>query len=156
MSTSGMEEVEDILDPPIDVPFEIDPDLVDLLPRGYLSVAQMTQFLKCPYSWYLRYVEGRATRTSARMFQGIQVHKAVEKVLTEKLHTGRLPPLEMALDTFSTTFEKQKALIDDWEGEDAGLVKDTGIACTKVHYCDAAPAATPVMVEKTFHTKIAS
>ena len=54
--TIGMEEVEAVLDPSIEVPPEIEPELVDMLPRGYLSPSQVTTFLKCPKSWELSYV----------------------------------------------------------------------------------------------------
>lgn len=154
MSTPGMDEIEDVLDPAIDMPDDVELALSDLLPRGYLSVSQMTTLLKCPYSWYLRYVEGRTPSPSARMFQGIQVHGAVEKVLTAKLESGRLPSIEVAEDAFSTAFEKQKPLIEDWEGEEPGKVKDVGITCTRIHYQEVAPFATPLMVEKTFHTSV--
>lgn len=146
----GLDEIEEILDPSIPVPEDLEPDLMDILPRGYLSVSQMTLVLKCPRAWYLRYVEGKTQRTSIRPFQGIQVHRAVEQVLEERLNTGVLPSLEMATDLYATEFEKQKPLIEDWEGEDPGASKDTGVNCTKVFYQEAAVTATPVIVEKTF------
>ena len=117
-------------------------------------MSQVGLFLKCAFSWYLRYVEELAPKTSARPFQGIFVHRAVEHMLEERLQHGALPALEIATDVFSTEFEKAKPLIEDWDGEDPGLVKDTGVTCTKVFYQEAAPKATPVVVEKTFHTTI--
>lgn len=153
MST-GMEEIEDILDPAIPIPEDVEPQLTDILPRGYLSVSQVSLVLKCPHSWYLRYVEQKSQKTSIRPFQGIQVHRAHEEVLKAKLNTGALPPLEMALDVFSTEFDKQKHLIEDWEDQDPGMAKDTGVNCTKVYYQEAAIKATPVSVERTFHTVI--
>lgn len=153
MST-GMEEIEDILDPAIPIPPEMEPELTDILPRGYLSVSQMGLVLKCPHAWYLRYVEQKPQRTSIRPFQGIQVHKVHELVLEERLLKGKLPSLETALDAYATVFEEQKGLIDDWEDQDQGAAKDTGVTCTKVFYQEAAIKATPVIVEKTFHTTI--
>lgn len=153
--SDGMEEVENILDPVVtDIPQDI--DLVDVLPRGYLSVSQATTFLKCPHSWELRYLQGKPTKPSARMFQGIQVHAAVETMMERRLNTGVLPPLEDATDAFSTAFEKQKPLIEDWEEQDPGSVKDVGITCTTVFYKEAAPKMTPVYVEKPFHTTVKS
>jgi len=156
MATPGMEEVEEILDPAIDVPAEFELELTDLLPRKYLSVSQMTTFLKCPQQWYLRYIEQKSSKPSARMFQGIQVHSAVEAILSAKLATGTLPPVALGYDTYSTAFDEHKPLIEDWEGEDPGKVKDVGIECTKQFYQEAAPTAMPVMVEKAFHTVIRS
>lgn len=156
MASNAMDEIDSILDPPVDVPESVEPELTDLLPRKYLSVSQLVLFLKCAYSWFLRYVEEKEGATSARMFQGIQVHRAAEAVLRVKRETGKLPPMALATDTFSDAFEKQKPLITDWEDADPGLVKDTGIKCTEYFYKEAAPAAMPIMVEKTFHADIAS
>lgn len=154
--TTGMEEIEAILDPDIEIPPEMEPELVDMLPRGYLSPSQVTMFLKCPRSWELSYVEGKPKRTVARMFQGIFVHNATEAVLKGRLETGTLPPLEAATDAFADAFEKSKGLIDDWENEAEGTVKDTGVKCTKAYYDEAAHDATPITVEKTFTSVIRS
>lgn len=155
MST-GLEEVDAILDPAIEIPEELEPDLVDMLPKRYLSISQVQMFIKCPRQWELVYVQQKPRRTSARMFQGVQVHTAAETVLNDIIATGELPPLEKATDAFSDAFEKSKDLIEDWEGQDPGQVKDTGVTCAKIFHQEAAPAATPVVVEKTFHTVIRS
>lgn len=152
--TTGMEELEEVLDPAIPIPEDVEPQLVDVLPRGYLSVSQMVMLLKCPKSWYLRYVENRKPRTNIRPFQGIQVHRVVEKMMNQRLFKGTVPSLEDSMDAFSDEFETQKPLIDDWDGDDPGKSKDVGLKCTKAFYQEALPAATPVMVEKTFHTLI--
>lgn len=154
--TAGLEEIEAILDPSIDVPAEVEPELVDMLPRGYLSPSQVTMFIKCPHSWELAYVHGKPRKTVARMFQGIFVHNATEAVLKERLTSGKLPSLEMATDAFSDAFDKSKNLIEDWEEEEEGAVKDTGVKCTRAYYDEAAPDATPVSVEKTFTAVIRS
>lgn len=156
MATPGMEEIEDILDPPFVVPEEFELEMVDILPRGYLSVSQMSTFLKCPYSWYLKYIEGMRGRPSARMFQGIQVHAAVEQLHSVQFWEGKLPSLDFATDVFATAFEAQKPLIEDWEGEAESSVKDTGVKCTETYYQEAAAKAMPISVEKTFHTIIKS
>lgn len=147
MASKGLEE---LLDPPIDN-ISDDLEMVDYLPRGYLSVSQATTFLKCPHQWYLRYVEGKASKPNARMFEGINVHRAVEEVLSFKATAGKLPPLQLALDTFSDAFEETKPLIEDWEDSTPGRSKDSGILITRTHYQDVAPAATPIYVEKSFH-----
>jgi PD-(D/E)XK nuclease superfamily len=148
--TAGLEEIEAILDPDLEIPMELEPELVDMLPRGYLSPSQVTMFLKCPHSWELAYVDGKPRKTVARMFQGIFVHNASEVILKERLSSGILPSQDVATDAFSDAFDKSKNLIEDWEGEEEGSVKDTGIKCTKAYYDEAAPDAMPITVEKTF------
>lgn len=141
--------VEDIFDP-INVPPEVEPELADILPRGYLSVSQIKTVLKCPHQWELLYLENVPRGTSARLFQGVAVHKAVETVLSVRLQTGTLPPLALATDTFADTFEADKGKVNDWEGQDEGAVKDLGVNCAKIYMQEAAAAATPVAVEQTF------
>jgi hypothetical protein len=153
MST-GFEEIDAVLDPAIEIPQEMEPDLIDMLPKRYLSISQVTKMIKCAWQWKLIYVDQKPQRTSARMFQGIFVHTAAETVLNSLLATGVLPPLAMATDTFSDEFEKNKGLIEDWEGIDQGSVKDTGVTCAKVFHQEVGPKSTPVVVEKTFHTVI--
>ena len=130
--------------------------MVDLLPRGYLSVSQAAIFIKCPRQWELLYVAQKPRRTSARMLQGVFVHQSAEAVLKEILATGKLPPLALATDTVADAFEQNKALIDDWEDMQPGMVKDTGVECAKIYHQNAGPTATPVAVETTFHVVIKS
>lgn len=156
MATPGMDEVEEYLDPMIEVAQHVEPDLADILPRGYLSVSQINTLVHCPHSWELQYVDRKPRKTSVRPFQGVQVHRAVEKVLDAKLKTGKALTLDAALDVFSDEFEKSKGMIEDWEGEDPGAVKDTGVKCTRAYHEEASAAATPVEVEKTFSTTIKS
>lgn len=153
---TGMEDVEALIDPDIVIPADIEPEMKDLLPRGYLSVSQASTFIKCPRQWALLYVEQKARRTSARMLQGVFVHTAAETILKEILLTGKLPPLALAMDTFSDEYEANKHLIDDWEGVQPGLVKDTGVACAKIFHQNAGPSSTPVAVETEFHVVIRS
>jgi hypothetical protein len=153
MASFGMDEVEDLVDP-ITVPDDMGPELTDILPQGYLSVSAAKMHLKCPHSWQLKYIDKKPQLTPARMFQGVVVHKAADVVLTAKLETGVVPPVELATDTFASEFEAKKGRVDDWEGQTEGQVKDTGIECAKVYWRDAAQAATPVAVEKTFATVI--
>lgn len=157
--TLGMEEIDEIdavLDPAVEVPAGVEPELVDYLPRGYLSPSQVTKFLKCARAWALEYLERKPRRTVARMFQGVFVHASAEMVLKERLQSGRLPSMAAATDAFSDAFEESKALIDDWEGETEGSIKDTGIKCAAAYYEEAAHDATPIVVEKTVTTVIRS
>jgi len=154
--SDGTEEFDELPGFEVVVPPEVEPDLVDVLPRGYLSPSQISMFLKCAYQWKLVYVDNKPRKTSARMYQGVFVHSGVEAVLRERLASGKLPPLEMATDTFSSAFDESKGLIDDWEGSEEGFVKDTGIKCAKAYYDEAAKDATPIAVEKTTVTVIRS
>lgn len=153
---TGMEDIDELLDPVIEFPANVEPQFVDLLPRGYLSVSQAATFIKCPRQWELLYVQQKPRRTVARALQGVFVHQAAEAVLKQILETGQLPPLALATDTAADAFEQNKALIDDWEDTQPGAVKDTGVECAKIFHQNACPTATPVAVETTFHVVITS
>lgn len=155
MST-GAEEIDDLIEGDIEIPAEFEPELVDILPKGYLSPSQLSTFSSCAHQWKLLYIDGKPRKTSARMFQGVSVHSAVEAVLKGRLVTGVLPTLEEATDTFSTAFDGNKENIDDWEDTAEGVVKDTGVRCTTAYYTEAAHKAMPVEVETTITRVIKS
>jgi hypothetical protein len=138
------------------VPPEMEPMLVDILPRGYLSHAQASTLLQCGYKYFLMYIERVHMATVARMFQGSSVHKGVEHVLKVKMQTGRLPSIKEALDAYSTAFEDEKGTVEDWEGAEPGAVKDLGAKLSKIYFEEVAPKAAPIAVEKTFSTIIKS
>lgn len=148
----GLEEPDEIdrIFDPCDLQPDMEPELSEILPRGYLSPSQVTTFLKCPHLWELSYVYKKPRTASGRMFQGVAVHSAVEAVLKTRLATGKIPEAALATDAFSDAFEASKALVTDWETSDAATVKDVGIACTRAYYETAAHAATPLVVEKSF------
>ena len=152
MSASGVEELDALLDPEIEVHEQLEPDLVDILPRGYLSISQATRFLKCAHQWKLIYVDGKPQKTTIRMMNGTFVHAAVEKVLEARLETGATPSLELATDAYSDVFEKNKVLVEEWEGQEPGSAKDTGIRCTTTFHQKVAPSSTPIAVEREFRS----
>lgn len=150
----GLEELDNLLDPPVAEEVLEDMPLAEFLPRGYLSVSQANTYLNCPYQWYLRYVMKKPVKTSIRMFEGVNVHKAAEAVLAEKSITGKVPDLSMALDVFNDAFETSKPLINDWDDIEPGKAKDNGVNITKVFHKQTAPVAAPVEVEKSFYITV--
>jgi len=153
----GIEEIDEILDPTIEIPEDALSDLSDILPKGYLSVSQASTFLQCPKKWELLYLKNKPRRPSLRMMEGVNVHKAAEKILEGKMSgKGKLPPLDMALDAFSDAFENTRKMIEDWEGTEQGVAKDNGVGMVKIHHRDIAPSATPIAVEDQFILNVAS
>lgn len=146
---SGLEE-------DFEVPPDIKPMLVDILPKGYLSHAQASTLLQCGWKYKLMYIDQVPFKRSARLFQGSSVHTGVEHLLTVKMQTGKLPKVKDALDAFSTAFDAEQNTVEDWEGEDPGKVKDLGAKLTKIYFEEVAPKAAPIAVEKTFSTVIKS
>lgn len=152
MSQDELEDFEESFN--FQPPPDMEPSLTDILPRGYLSVSQAKQYLKCPHAWELQYIEGHRGKMSARLYQGVQGHSTAEAVLNERLMKGTVPPVEFATDTFATEFDAGKDRVQNWEDTDPGVVKDLGIQCVTMFMNTAAAEATPVAVEKTFATTV--
>lgn len=153
----GLEDVDEFLDPTIEIPTDAMSDLSDMLPKGYLSVSQASTFLQCAHKWELLYIKNIPRKASLRMMEGVNVHRAAETALRGKMEgKGKLPPLDEVLDSFNDAFERSKKMIDDWEGTEQGTAKDNGANMVRIHYRDAAPIATPVEVEQQFILQVAS
>ena len=99
------------------------------LPKGYLSVSQVTQFLKCGEAYKRKYVDNEITASSAFMVQGRGVHKAAE-ALHLSMIGGSTISTEQMCDIYSDLHEKEMAEVPDVE-QDPGVLKDEGISMTK-------------------------
>lgn len=101
------------------------------LPRGYLSVSQITQFLKCGAAYEERYVKGTAVPANNYTIQGRAVHKSAEILHTSLIQDPKLATsVELMESVYSDTQDQEVSdntevqLIDEssW-----GNVKDEGI-----------------------------
>ena len=144
--------------------------LVDLLPRGYLSVSQVTQYMKCGKAYEYRYIQEIQIPRNSYMVQGTAVHSAAEK-----LHLGMMgvdahddPPLEYVESVYSDTLDQQLTsdVVIAEEDVDAGHIKDVGIDLTRHYYLGSTgkladpdtkvpyPRLKPTAVEKVIRTTI--
>jgi len=112
--------------------------LANKLPRGYLSVSQVTQFLKCAAAYSFRYVEGITVPGNNYTIQGRAVHKAAEtlhlSMIQEVLKTGQLTSEAEMESVYSDTHDKElvdnsELLLIDVPGW--GQVKDEGLMLTR-------------------------
>ncbi len=107
--------------------------LASKLPRGYISVSQVTQFLKCGMAYYFRYVEDRTVPGNNFTVQGRGIHKAAEILHLSLMNTPTALPTEEAMSAiYSDLHDKEVSdgavLIDE---KDWGFVKDEGIRMTQ-------------------------
>jgi hypothetical protein len=102
----------------------------DRLPRGYLSISQVTQYMKCGEAYYFRYVMERQVPSTGFQVQGRGVHKAAEKLHLAMIANEPFSEEEM-LETYSELHDKEikDALLD--EEDDSSKLKDIGINLTK-------------------------
>lgn len=114
----------------VTIPKEPTDDIRTKLPRGYLSVSQVTQYMKCGEAYYYRYIMDRQISTTSFQVQGRGVHRAAEKLHLSIMESKVLTEEEM-LQTYSDLHDEEikDAAID--KEDDPRVLKDVGIRLTK-------------------------
>lgn len=111
----------------------------DNLPRGYLSVSQITQFMKCGRAYWFRYIEDVQIPRNSFIAQGSALHKAAEKLHIGMMEAAMPPPLayvESAYDDAHLENFTSDVIIMP-EDVDAGKVKDIGLKMIQTYYAGA-------------------
>ena len=131
-----------------------DAQFKDRLPKGYLSVSQVTQFMKCGEAYYYRYVMGRQVPSNVFQVQGRGVHKAAEKLHLSMIQDAPIGEAEM-LQTYSDLYDEEiKTAVSEHNEDDADEKdandKDIGVRLTKKYHKvalgnDRDAAGKPVM-----------
>jgi len=134
------------------------------LPRGYMSLSQTTQYMKCGEAYYRRYVLEQKIPSSTFSAQGRSVHKAAE-VLHNSIIGGAPVTLEQMVQVYSDQHEAEMVdavSIDD--EPDPGKLKDVGISLTRRYHKVAmgdstddvtgkpVPAVVPIAAERVVRT----
>lgn len=147
--------------------------LAEKLPRGYLSVSQASQYLKCGEAYYRRYVLDAAIPSTSFQVQGRGVHKAAEKLHLSMIDSNIISEEEM-VQVYSDLHdvEIQDATIDTTEDDEIAdtteALKDVGIKLTKLYYKvamglehnkttgEAYPMVKPTAAERIIRANIVS
>jgi hypothetical protein len=103
------------------------------LPRGYVSISQVNQYLKCGAAYKFRYMDDILVPGNNFTVQGRGVHKAAEHLHLGLMNTpDALPSMEAMTALYSDLHDKEVSdgaiLIDE---KDWGFVKDEGIRMTQ-------------------------
>jgi CRISPR/Cas system-associated exonuclease Cas4 (RecB family) len=130
------------------------------LPRGYISVSQVSQYYMCGWRYYHTYVLGKRGGGSVATATGRSVHKIIEDTLRVKQETNTLRELEEALDEASTIVSADFSELDSLEDPDTGEQKPVGHwldkvrAAYKLWHKIRAPEIVPLAVEKSFEVPV--
>lgn len=111
--------------------------LSDRLPRGYLSVSQITQFMKCGRAYEFRYLQEIKVPPNSYTAQGSALHKAAEKLHISLMEEALPPPLAYVKDVYDDAHEElfsNSELVMMEEDIDAGRVKDVGMGMIELYY----------------------
>lgn len=126
------------------------PCTVDL-PNDYISVSQVSTYLRCPKQYEWRYVKGMISPPAARMAEGKAMHKSVEVGNRERLLSGMLAPLDMLLDAYSDSWKEERVDVEDWDEdhtEDLILKRDRVFLMT--YHKNYMPRVEPKNIEQRF------
>jgi hypothetical protein len=131
-----------------------------MLPRGYLSVSQVTQYLKCGEAYRRRYVLEQPIPPTSFTAQGRSVHKAAE-VLHNSIIASDPLSLEEMEQVFSDTHDTEMSNVEIMEdGLTPGKIKDAGMSLTRLYHQTAfgntvdavtnklVPAIEPIAAER--------
>jgi len=116
--------------------------------KKYFSVSQINTYMRCPFQWYFRYVEGLVKPPDFGLIVGSATHKAIETNFKQKITSKIDAPMELLESAFSDEFDKKKLDVPD--RNDEGQQKDMGIKLVRMHRSKLAPRIQPTHVEHEF------
>jgi len=144
----------------------VESSLAKTLPRGYLSVSQVTQYMKCGEAYRRRYILEQKIPSTTFSAQGRSVHKAAE-VLHNSMIGGAPISLEQMVQVYSDQHDAEivdAVPIDD--EPDPGKLKDVGVGLTQRYHSvalgnskddatgKAVPAIEPIAAERVIRVLI--
>jgi hypothetical protein len=147
------------------VPAEEDNFYSRNLPKGYLSVSQVTQYLKCGEAYRRRYVLEQPIKMSGAAAQGRSIHKAAELLhvsMIESKPLGAEEVVQIYADTHAV--EMKDAVLSEEDGTE-GALKDAGVRMVRKYHSLAVFGGTddsnklieplkPVAAEKQFKVRL--
>lgn len=142
--------------------------LSERLPRSYVSVSQMNQYLKCGAAYEFRYIYELEIARNSYMVQGSAIHRAAEGLHISMMDTAEIPPVEMVLDMYADAHKElfTSDVVIEEEDKDLGTILDTGIKMTRTYWQGATGQLTdpdtkqpirqvyPIAVERKIYTPL--
>jgi hypothetical protein len=107
------------------------------LPRGYMSVSQTEQYMKCGEAYYRRYVLEQKIPSSTFSAQGRSVHKSAE-ILHLSIMGGQPIGVEQMVQVYSDQHDIEIVdAVNIGDEPDPGKLKDVGIGLTRKYHAAA-------------------
>ncbi len=126
--------------------------------RNHFSVSQLTMFQRCGEQYRRRYMEGDIFPPGLALVTGRATHKSAEVNLKQKVASGEMVNLDVALDAAREEVHGMFEDGVDTEGKEKGAARDEAtdeaVALSEVHYKDLAPLIQPVGVEEKFEIDV--
>ena len=112
-----------------------------------LSSSRVTAYLHCPYAYRQRYIDENYKLPNASMTRGLVFHDTLKFNFRQKYRTHADLPVNHLKEYFAEDFDQTEA---DFQKEDPGVFKDTGISALEEYQKVVAPHVQPVEVEEKF------
>lgn len=128
----------------------------EVQPEKHLSHSQISAFMRCPVSYYARYILGVKSPPSASMVLGSACHKGFEKNFAAKAVSFRDLPTDAVLDIFRDYWREasKEAVFSAEKDEHPDEMMEDGLSMVKKYMEEVAPSIQPIAVEKKFLIKL--
>jgi len=115
------------------------------LPRGYLSISQIEMYIRCPRSYYFRYIKGIVSPPSIALVTGSSGHAALEMNFRYKANDpNRMDaPVSDVMDAFSDEFDVRSKELDRGTPLSLSNEKDRTYGLLQKHQEEIAPSLVP-------------
>lgn len=129
---------------------EIETDSLEIsnlhLPTGYLSVSQVSKYMKCPKQYEFQYVHGMKGPIGSPLILGRAFHKGMQDASIKKVMDGEVLTTDDVLDIYSTSFDYERENTDvEWKDDDPDKVKDDGSQMMAKYYEELGNQAIPMV-----------
>lgn len=151
----GDEIIEGIISPVEESPYQ------KKLPKGYLSVSQVAQYLKCGEAYRRRYVLEQPVKGSVAAAQGKSIHRAAELLHKSMINNAPISS-EETVQIYADQHETEMKEVTPTEDDgDIKALKDVGVGMVRKYHNYAVnggmdannvyvPPLKPIAAEKQF------
>jgi putative RecB family exonuclease len=120
--------------------------------KDFISATQIKMFLRCSLQYRYRYLDGLKIPPVGAIILGRSIHKGLEVNYSQKKETKTDLPISRVVEIYSDSFDRAgKEEEVNWEGENPGRIKDSGVGLIEAYQNDIAPAVQPLSVEEEFN-----
>ncbi|MCK5612614.1 PD-(D/E)XK nuclease family protein [Candidatus Pacearchaeota archaeon] len=120
------------------------------LPKEHLSPSAIGMYLRCPFQYFKRYVEGKKRPPGVSMAEGTSHHATCEFNSLKKRKTGKDRSEKQVIEHFCDHFHDNRKEIGDWEGMKERDILLRGKKLQKAYINNFAPRFKPHLIEHEF------
>lgn len=118
-------------------------------PERHLSYSQVSAYVRCPLTYYWRYVKGIKTAPAGAMALGSSLHKAFEHNYSQKIYSHKDLPMSVVLDVFRDAWKENSrgCSYDPEKSENADSMLADGLMMVEKYHAEVSPKIQPKLIE---------